>query len=81
MCVTCSIVVSRDKKETRPGKNAKPLNWKVREKGETVYFSKRDGIVDLKLSENSLIDNKPETIHKILYWEVKITENEVIKEQ
>ena len=72
MCVTFSIVVSRDKKETIPGKNAEPLDWRVREKGETVYFSKRDGIVELKLSENRLIDNKPETILNLLrsedYW-------------
>ena len=54
---------------------------KSEKKGETVYFSRRDEIVDLKLSENSLIDNKAETIPKIIYWEVKITENEVIKEQ
>lgn len=71
----------RGKKETRPGENVKPCDWRVREKGETVYFSRRDGIVDLKLSENSLIDNKPGTVPKIIYWEVKITENEVIKEQ
>ena len=32
-----------------------------------MYFSRRHEIVDLKLSENSLIDNKAETIPKIIY--------------